>query len=389
MAFALTPEISFLLGLAVFWLALYVIAYVFHLDKHGLDTKPGYFMYRSKALNSFIDQLAQKGRLFWKTCANLSIAFGVGLMVFSLYFVVSNLLRFIFPLGPASPVFPVIPVLTISLNWLPYFFVAVAVIVLTHELAHGVTARLANIPVLSTGLVAFLVFFGAFVEPDEKEFEKASLLSRLRMLAAGSSTNLITALLVFLLMSACFAQPAGVLIYNVAPTGPLAKSGANVQIFDVIQAVNGTPVSTYNQYFNLTSNVGPNETLTLTILHANRQENITVVTAQSPSNISKGIVGFEVGLVPNYIPTRFGLDQYLSMNLYLSLFWIYLLGVSVAIFNMLPAFPFDGERVLYYPLANLMKKRTRELRYALNIIIWGLFVLNVALSFLRFGLLAI
>jgi membrane-associated protease RseP (regulator of RpoE activity) len=347
-------------------------------------------MYRSKALNSFTDNLAQKGRLFWKTCANISIAFGVGLMVFSLYFVTSNLLRFIIPLGgPASPVFPVIPVLTISLNWLPYFFLAVAVIVLTHELAHGVTARLANIPVLSTGLVAFLVFFGAFVEPDEKEFEKASILSRLRMLAAGSSTNLITALLVFLLTSACFAPPAGVLIYNVVPTGPLAKSGANVQAFDVIQAVNGTPVSTYNQYLNLTRNVGPNETLTLTILHANRPKDVTVVTVQSPSNLSKGIVGFEAGFVPNYIPSRFGLDQYMSINLYLSLFWIYLLGLSVAIFNMLPAFPFDGEKVLYYPVANLVKKHTRELRYALNIIVWGLFVLNVALSFLRFGLLAI
>lgn len=390
LALALTPELTFLIALGVFWLILYVIAYVFHLEKHGLDTKPGYFMYRSKALNSSIDKLAHKSRLFWKTWANLSIAFGVGLMVFSLYFVTSNLLRFFLPLGgQAAPVFPVIPVLTISLNWLPYFFLAVAVIVLTHELAHGVTARLENIPVLSTGLVAFLLFFGAFVEPDEKEFEKASLLSRLRMLAAGSSTNLIVALLVFLLMFGSFTQPAGVLIYNVRPDGPLANSGANVQVFDVIQAVNGTPVSTYNQYLNLTSNVRPNETFTLTILHANQQENITVVTVESPLNVSKGIVGFDTGFVPNYVPSRLGLDQYTSVNLYLSLFWIYLLGISVAIFNMLPAFPFDGERVLYYPLANIVKKHTRELRYALNIIVWGLFVLNVALSFWRFGLQAI
>ena len=390
LALTLTPELTFLIALGAFWLILYVIAYVFHLDKHGLDTKPGYFMYRSKALNSFIDRLAQKNRLFWKTCANLSIAFGAGLMVFSLYFLVSNLLRFFLPVvGQASPVFPVIPVLTISLNWLPYFFLAVAVIVLTHELAHGVTSRLANIPVLSTGLIAFLVFFGAFVEPDEKEFEKASLLSQIRMLTSGSSTNLITALLVFLMIGAFFTQPAGVLIYNVVPNDPLANSGANLQVFDVIQAVNGTPVSTYNQYLSLTNNVRPDETLTLTILHANHLENITVVTVASPSNESRGIVGFETGFVPNYIPTRFGLDQYATVNFYLSLFWIYLLGVSVAIFNMLPAFPFDGERALHLPLARLAKKRTRELRYALNIIVWGLFVLNVALSFLRFGLLAI
>jgi len=37
----------------------------------------------------------------------------------------------------------------------------------------------------------------------------------------------------------------------------------------------------------------------------------------------------------------------------------------------------------------LVKKRKRELRWALNIVIWGLFALNVALSFWRYGLLRI
>ena len=389
MAFTLTPELTFLLGVGIFWIAIYVLATIFHLDKRGLDVKPLYFMYRSKALNSFLDRTAQKRRVFWKVWGNISLAFSIGLMIFSIYFLTNNLLRFAFPIGPVAPVYPVIPVLTIRLFWLPYFFLAVAVIMLTHELAHGIIARLENIPVLSTGVLAFFLFFGAFVEPDEKEFEKASVLSRLRMLAAGSSTNLIMALLVFLLITVGFAQPAGVLIYDVTPGGPLAESGANVQLFDVIQAVNGTAVSTYNQYLDVTRNVGPGEILNLTILHANQGESVIVITDESLSNSSKGRVGFEVGFVPNYTPSRLGLDQYASVNLFLSLFWIHLLGVSVAVFNMLPAFPFDGEKILYYPLANLMKKRTRELRYALNIIVWGFFALNVALSFLRFGLLAI
>jgi membrane-associated protease RseP (regulator of RpoE activity) len=386
MAFTLTPEVTFLLGLGIFWLALYVIAYVFHLDKRGLDTKPGYFMYRSKALNSFIDKLAQKGRLFWKTCANLSIAFGVGLMVFSLYFVVSNLLRFIFPLGPAAPVYPVIPILTIRLYWLPYFFLAVAVIVLTHELAHGVTSRLENIPVLSTGLVAFLLFFGAFVEPDEKEFEKASLLSRLRMLASGSATNLITALLVTLLLQGLFLPAsAGILIQEVSPNGPAAIAG--LRQWDVIKAVNGQQVLYSQNFTSVMSKVSPGDTISLTVLHDNAETTLHITVAADPANSSRAILGVILGAI--YRKTILGLDQYTNVHLYWSLFWIYLLGVSVAIFNMLPAFPFDGEKVLYYPLANLMKKRTRELRYALNIIVWGLFVLNVALSFWRFGLLAI
>jgi membrane-associated protease RseP (regulator of RpoE activity) len=389
MAFTLTPELTFLLGVAVFWLVIYVLAYAFHLEKHGLDTKPGYFMYRSKALNSSIDRVALKRRGFWKVWSNLSLVFSIGLMVFSIYFLGTNLLRFFLPIGAASPVYPVIPVLTIRLYWLPYFFVAVTVIMLTHELAHGIIARLENIPVLSTGVLAFLLFFGAFVEPDEKEFEKASLLSRLRMLSAGSSTNLIVALLVLLLTTGLFTTPKGVLIYGVAANGPLAKSGRTVQQWDVIQAINGTPVLTYVQYSDYMNDVKPNVTLTLTILHANRQENITIVTAVNPSNSSRGLIGFELGLIPVYYPSRFGLDQYASIHLYLGLFWTYMLGVSVAIFNMLPAFPFDGERVLYYPLAGLVKKGKRELRWGLNAFVWGLFVLNVALSFWRFGFLPI
>jgi membrane-associated protease RseP (regulator of RpoE activity) len=386
LALVLTPELLFLLILGAFWLIIYIVAYVFHLEKRGLDTKPGYFMYRSKALNSSIDKLAQKGRLFWKTAANLSIAFGVGLMMFSLYFVVSNLLRFVLPLGPAAPVYPVIPILTIRLYWLPYFFLAVAVIVLTHELAHGVTARLENIPVLSTGLMAFLLFFGAFVEPDEKEFEKASLVSRLRMLASGSATNLITALLVTLLLQGLFLpSSSGILIQEVSPDGPAAAAG--LRQWDVIKAINGQQILSSQNYTSIMSQVSPGDTISLTVLHDNTETTQSIIVDADPNNSSRAILGVILGNI--YRQTRLGLDQYATVHLYWSLFWVYLLGVSVAIFNMLPAFPFDGEKVLYYPLANLMKKHTRELRYALNIIVWGLFVLNVALSFWRFGLLAI
>lgn len=385
-ALTLTPELIFLIGLGAFWLILYVIAYLFHLEKHGLDTKPGYFMYRSKALNSFIDRLAQKGRLFWKTCANLSIAFGAGLMAFSLYFVSSNLLRFILPVGQASPVTLVIPLLTIRLYWLPYFFLAVSVIVLTHELAHAVTARLENIPVLSTGLVAFLIFFGAFTEPDEKEFEKASLLSRLRMLASGSTINLMVALLVTLLLSGLFLpSSSGIMIQEVSADGPAANAG--LRQWDVITAINGQPVLSIQNYTDIMSHVSPGDTILLTVLHDNIETTLPITVVADPTNSSRAIVGVILGSI--YRQTRLGLDQYSTVNLYWSMFWVYLLGVSVAIFNMLPAFPFDGERALYYPLANLAKKHKRELRYALNIIVWGLFVLNLVLSFWRFGLTAI
>jgi membrane-associated protease RseP (regulator of RpoE activity) len=234
--------------------------------------------------------------------------------------------------------------------------------------------------------MAFLLFFGAFVEPDEKEFEKASLLSRLRMLASGSATNLITALLVTLLLQGLFLpSSSGILIQEVSPDGPAAMAG--LRQWDVIKAINGQQTLSSQNYTSIMSRVLPGDTISLTVLHDNAETTQSIIVDADPNNSSHAILGVILGNI--YRQTRLGLDQYSTVHLYWSLFWIYLLGVSVAIFNMLPAFPFDGEKVLYYPLANLMKKHTRELRYALNIIVWGLFVLNVALSVWRFGLLAI
>jgi membrane-associated protease RseP (regulator of RpoE activity) len=389
MAFALSPDLTFLLGVAIFWLVLYMLARLLHLSKHGLDVQPGYFMYRSKALNSFLDKAAGKRRTIWLVLSNINLAFSIGLMIYVIYFLASNLVRSIVLLtthveiGVVSPIIPVIPVVTIRLYWMPYFAVGVAVIALSHELAHGIIARLEGIPVLSTGVVALLLFFGAFVEPDEKEFEKASILSRLRMLAAGSSTNLITGLLVTLLIAGLFVPaPSGIMIQEITSGSPVDRAG--LQQWDVIQAINGKPLYTNTDFYNYLSNVTPNTKLVVTVLHANKVENISIITAKSSSNSSRGVVGVLPSLFP-YRKNTLGLDQYTGINIFWALFWIYLFSISVAIFNMLPAYPFDGERVLYYPLIKLVKKRTRELRWTINGFVWALFVLNVAVSLLIFG----
>ncbi|MDH5782946.1 MAG: site-2 protease family protein [Candidatus Bathyarchaeota archaeon] len=381
----LSPELTFLFGLIVFWFVLYALSRVARLDKHGLDVKPFYFMYKSKALNKTLDKWAKKRRKLWLVLSNISIAFGVGLMVFSVYFLINNLLRFIFPIGGATSISLVIPGLTVRLYWLPYFVIAVVVVVLTHELAHGVIARLEEIPVLSTGVLAVIVLFGAFVEPDEKEFEKASVLSRLRMLAAGSSTNLVTALLVFLLLSGLFAPPAGVLIHEVVPDGPMDEAG--FQNWDVILTLDNQTLLTQIDFYEYMKGVKPGETLTLTVLHANQivEENITTVAAEE--NKSRAIIG--VFQISTYGPNRLGLDQYIGVHLFWTLFWTHLLSLSVAIFNMFPLYPFDGERFLYYPLEKLLGKQKLKLRKMLNVLFLGLLAGNMILSFVRFGLIPI
>jgi len=387
MAFTLTPELTFLIGVAAFWAFLYLIAYVLHLDKHGFEVKPGYFMYRSKALNSSIDRLAKKQPKLWTALSNIGLAMSVGTMVFSLYVFINNLLRFS-QVGEIGYVAPVIPGLTLSLHWLPFFLFAIVVIVLPHELAHGIMARVENIPVLSTGVAAMLIFFGAFVEPDEKEFEKASLTARLRMISAGSSTNTVTALLALILLTGLFAPPSGLLIQDTIPNGPLNSAGLGR--WDVIQAINGAPIASYIDFLDYMRNVKVGENLTLTVLKNNVVQSITITTAADPDNSTRAIIGLPAGgLGASYRPNKLGLEQYTGINLYWTLFWTYAFAFGIAVVNMLPMYPFDGERILYYPLERFVKKRKRELRISITAFTLGLFALNIIISLWRYGLIAI
>ena len=361
-----------------------MLAKVFHLDKRGLDVRPAYFMYKSQALNSTLDKLAKKKPFFWTVLSNIGLAFSFGLMGFSLYFLINNLLRFA-QVGEVSYVAPVVPGLTLSLYWLPYFAFAVVVVILPHELAHGIVSRLEKIPVLSTGILAALVFFGAFVEPDEKEFEKASLMARLRMLASGSSTNLVTALLFLILLTSLFAPSNGILIHETVPGGPLDQAG--IGRWDVIQAINGTSIVTYANFSTYMARVNPGEIVNITVLHNNVIEYRNIATVAAPENKSRAIVGFSRW--SDYHPSRLAFEQYVGVNLYWTVSWTYLIAFSVAVFNMLPLYPFDGERLAYYPLERLVKKRKRELRLALSGFTLGLFALNIILSLWRYGLLAI
>jgi membrane-associated protease RseP (regulator of RpoE activity) len=378
----MTPELWFLLGIIVFWTILYAISRIFHLEKHGLEVRPAYFMYKSKWMKNVLDRISKSRQVFWKTLANIGIVLSFGLMIFSIYFLTNNLARFFIPVGEAAPIVPIIPGITLQLYWVPYFFAAVTIIILTHEFAHGVAARIEKVPIKSAGIMAALVFFGGFVEPDEKKMEKASKSSKLRIIAAGSSTNLVTYLLVMLLLIGLFASSSsGILIHETRENSPAATAG--LQQWDVIYAINDTRILTtddFKQYIT-TYNVVPGQNLTFSTYRGN----ITITAGTSSSgNVSLGI------LYSNYYPLRLlEISPIVTVNLYMFLNWLSLIAGSVAIFNMLPLFPFDGEKFVYYSLENVVKKRLHEVRIFYNAICFGLIALNIALTFINYGLIPI
>jgi len=136
----------------------------------------------------------------------------------------------------ASPVQPLIPGVTISVGSLPWFLLAAGVVILTHELGHGLMCVVEGIPVKSAAVMFAVVTFGGAVEPDEEGMEEASTMSKMRVFAIGSMINLLTGLLiipVFIMLGG--ALPTQLLIFlnwlyfisinlammNMLPIGPL------------------------------------------------------------------------------------------------------------------------------------------------------------------------
>jgi len=378
----------FLLGLAAFWAILYLAGRVLHLDRHGWEIEPAYFIYRSRGLKRVVEALPERSRALWRVLCNVGVGLAAGQMVYVIYLFARNLLMFARPAegGGGTPVFLILPGITMRLHWLPYFLLSAAVVVITHEMAHGVAARLDGIPVTSAGVILALVIPGGFVEPDEEQFKKASTPSKLRVMSAGSSTNLVTGLLALLLLSSLYAPASGVLILNPVEGWPIDRAGLGR--WDVIYAINGTETPNVWALQNYMIHVTAGENLTL---ETNRGS-VTIKTGTDPDNKSRALLG----LHPvaqwgywNYYPWRLGAGRLVALgyHVYTALEWVQMLGLGMAVVMMLPAYPFDGERFLYYASGRLARGRRREVRVLFNAVGWGLLAGNVVSTFVRYGLL--
>ena len=111
-------------------------------------------------------------------------------------------------------------------------------------------------------------------------------------------------------------------------------------------------------------------------------------TARDPNNSSHAVIGIS-GLTDDivYQPKFFFLSSELPPILLHAEFWLSVVLVSVAMINMLPMYPFDGDKFLETALSVIGIKRTKEIRTAANALAYAVLLLNIGLSLLRFGFL--
>jgi Zn-dependent protease len=181
------------LGLIVAaWFLFYGVARVLRLERYGVDLHPLYALVKSTRLNSFLLRVGGWRPGFWKVLGNMGVASFPGQVVFMTLLLVQNLYKFVYVPQQASPVMPLIPGVTIRFSSLPWFLAAAGVVILLHELAHGVQCVVEGVRVKSAALLLAVVTFGGAVEPEEEDMKSAALMSKLRIFAFGSFVNLVT-----------------------------------------------------------------------------------------------------------------------------------------------------------------------------------------------------
>ena len=218
------------------WTAFYFIAKQIKLEEKGWDIAPLYALYKSTKLNNIINRLAMLSPTSWKVIGNVGIAASVGQAGFLSFILLKNIWNFIYVPEQASPVQPLIPGVTISVNSLPWFLLAAGIIILAHELGHGVMCIVEGVRVKSAAVMFAVITFGGAVEPDEEDMQAANIWSKMRIYAIGSLINLIMGLLtipVFILFGSVL--PPHLLVFfnwmyfvsinlammNMLPIGPL------------------------------------------------------------------------------------------------------------------------------------------------------------------------
>lgn len=343
----------------IFWIILFIIARYLHLEKYGLDAFPGVLMYRTKRFNNIISRIAKKSPKTWKAIGTLGVALSYAALGYGIILFLSNLINAFVQPQLSGPLVPIIPGITITGISIIYVLIAIAITLITHELAHGIAAIAEGLPIKSAGLLLLIIIPGGFVELDEKAMKKSSSRSRFRIFSAGSATNIATALLAFLIVtnfafaiSPWYGPSIGAYVYNVAPYSP---ANFNIPPSTVIYAVNGTPIISDSGLSLYLANVKPFETIVLDTSIGR----ITLNTTINLQNPTRGYIGIYTH--PFYLPypSVWGLGISFQNYLYFTLFWIFIVTFSVAMFNMLPIYAFDGDKLFEEVIRNIVPKENK------------------------------
>ncbi|NHJ00684.1 MAG: hypothetical protein EAX86_01025 [Candidatus Heimdallarchaeota archaeon] len=390
--------ILFLIIIALSWITLNSVTKIQWLKLKNPEIGLGYAYYRTTKLNSLINQIAQRGKKIWRFIWDVGVISGLGILIIGLIIFTLNIPLFFLqtPDSTNAPiaVTPVIPGITVSFQSLPYFLVAIMIGAIAHEFGHGIAARVEDVKLKSTGIFVFLVFFGAFVEPDENSIKTKSRRSILRITSAGALANMVIAMITLAILIVPIGFPiliapfyktesSGALIIETISDNPAQLAGLKpgYAIIAIESAEGITEISSATDFHIFTNtSVLPNQNLTF--YFANKIDPISLQTVPREDNPSKGFIGIRTWeyFEPNFLEPS-SLANLIPYWIFNTILYVFMLNLMFALMNLLPIPFLDGDRLLNSFLGPKYGKYTSFIRY----FALGVLGLNLLLSLLVTG----
>ncbi|MDE1861444.1 MAG: site-2 protease family protein [Thaumarchaeota archaeon] len=383
------------------WFIIFGIAKISKLDKRGFEIKPYSLTYKNRNVQMLLTRILGRTERATRVFSNASVILGFVMMGAGFWYLISNLSNFFVKPSSFAEMTVLIPGVTIqsSAN-IAYFLLAVPIVLIMHEGAHGIVATLEKIKIKTGGFAVFIALFAGFVEPDEEEFAKAKKISRLRVIGAGATSNVIFSFVIagLLLFNPSFAlimpdgirnllysEPLGVPIISVLPGSGAEKAG--LQKSDIITEINGIHIALPQDFAKV--KLKPGETAMVTVTRSGQTLQIPVVTTPATENPKVGMLGIMRAALPSYQPV---VPYYIhwSPEAFMFLLWLWMLSFFIGIFNMLPLPILDGGKFVHSIIEKKISERalkgTMIGLYAFTFILFGL---NIALSALKSGFITI
>lgn len=398
------------------------------------------YLYKTHFGINFIDRFVKKFNKLLKPLQYIVIVCGyvlmgaiIWLMVKTTYLYLTTSISKVFRAPPIAPLIPYFPKLFGLEDYFPplyftYFILALAVVAISHEFAHGIFARLNNFRILSTGFAFLGPVLGAFVEPDEKQMAKGKKFSQLVVLAAGTFANVIMFLVfggILMLFFSAFFVPAGVKFNSYAITSvevsdivvignstiaeglieiavndthyfvndavlnqSLEKKLKSIVVYDnspafraqlkgAITEINGKKLRSLQELQNTLKSFNPGENITLKTailipgqevvqelrtynLQLSEREGKTFLGIGFMSTKGSGVIGFLYDKTLAKVKEPLILYDSTIGNfgwfVYYLFWWIVVINILVALFNMLPLGILDGGRFFYLTIWGITKK---------------------------------
>tara|TARA_B110001454_G_scaffold46847_1_gene46101 strand:- start:1080 stop:2255 length:1176 start_codon:yes stop_codon:yes gene_type:complete len=385
------------------WVIVIVVAKALKLEKYGFELKAYSLVYKNKGVNDALIKVLGRTKRSVKVFANVSLISGFLMMGFAFYFLLNNISNYFVAQAEFSELTVLIPGVTLtSAPAIAYFLLSIPIVLVMHEGAHGIVAALEKIKIKTGGFAIFIAMFAGFVEPDEEEFEKAKKISKLRVIGAGATSNVLFAIVLGAIMLTnpvfgmvmesipLFGEPildtfyvtsSGVLILSIMENSGAEQAGLLAN--DIITSINDIPIHGPSDFPSL----NPGEMASVSVIRDGMSLDFGVEIMAAPEDAERGLIGIMRDNSIQFKPVMNFIDwTNVDFNISMFLLWLWMISFFIGIINMLPLPILDGGKFIHI----IIDKRIPD--KSVNVVMWGiyaftfvLFGLNIALSYLKSG----